>query len=118
MQKGVTTGAENQGNDVVRKGATYLNDFLRGNSLYLGQYTYEIQNTPLRYPFMDAIDDNMNFDIHNRTKSDTTMSQVMVHYYEFNKNDYSSPIGSKIRGGASVGARFMPPGVFVRKIRN
>jgi hypothetical protein len=118
MQKGVTTGAENQGNDVVRKGATYLNDFLRGNSLYLGQHTYEIQNTPLRYPFMDAIDDNMNFDIHNRTKSDTTMSQVMVHYYEFNKNDYSSPIGAKIRGGASVGARLMPSGVFVRKIRN
>jgi hypothetical protein len=113
--KGIHTGGEGQGSDVVRKGATYFNDFLRGNALYLGDHTYTISEEPMRYPFIESINDNMLFDITDRTKSDATMSVVMVHFYEYNANEYSTPIFF-VNKATSDAKRLFPKGTFLRKV--
>jgi len=113
---GIHTGSEGQGSDVVRKGATYFNDFLRGDAIYLGDHTYDITEEPIRYPFVASINDNMMFDITSRTKSDATMSIIMAHFYEYNINEYSNPF---VIGYTETrpNSRLFPKGTFLRKIR-
>jgi hypothetical protein len=113
---GIHTGSEGQGSDVVRKGATYFNDFLRGDSIFLGEHTYDIVEEPIRYPFVSSINDNMMFDITNRTKSDATMSIIMAHFYEFNINEYNNPF---VLGGQVVksATNMFPKGTFLRRVR-
>jgi len=113
---GIHTGAEGAGSDVVRRGATYMNDFLRGDSLYLGDHTYSIIEEPIRYPFLSSINDNMQFDITDRTKSDATMSSIMVHFYEYNVNDYSNPFLFSTTPTSDV-KRLFPKGTFLRRVR-
>ncbi len=113
---GIHTGSEGQGSDVVRKGATYLNDFLRGNSIYLGEHTYDIAEEPIRYPFLSSISDNMMFDITARTKSDATMAMIMSHFYEFNINEYNNPFAYAIKQPQSS-TRLFPKGTFLRRVR-
>ena len=113
---GIYTGIEGQGNDVVRKGATYFNDFLRGDSIFLGEHTYDIVEEPIRYPFIQSINDNMMFDITNRTKSDSTMATLMAHFYEFNANEYSNPFlyaNTTVKAGTNL----FPKGTFLRRVR-
>ena len=114
---GIHTGSEGQGSDVVRKGATYFNDFLRGNAIYLGEHTYDIAEEPIRYPFISSINDNMMFDITNRTKSDATMSIIMAHFYEYNLNEYSNPF---LLGMVETkpSARLFPKGTFLRRMKS
>jgi hypothetical protein len=114
---GIHTGGEGQGSDVVRKGATYFNDFLRGDSIFLGEHTYDIVEEPIRYPFMNSINDNMMFDITDRTKSDATMSIIMAHFYEFNINEYSNPF---VIGGQAprTSTNLFPKGTFLRRVRS
>jgi hypothetical protein len=114
---GIHTGGEGQGNDVVRRGATYFNDFLRGDALYLGEHTYDITEEPIRYPFLQNINDNMQFDITDRTKSDATMSTIMVHFYEYNLNDYNNPFLYN-EAPTSNAARLFPKGMFMRKMKD
>jgi hypothetical protein len=114
---GIHTGGEGQGSDVVRKGATYLNDFLRGNSIYLGDHSYDIAEEPIRYPFLPAINDNMMFDITARTKSDATMSMIMAHFYEFNVNEYNNPFLYAQKQPQSS-SRLFPKGTFLRRVRS
>jgi hypothetical protein len=111
---GIHTGGEGQGSDVVRRGATYFNDFLRGDALYLGDHIYNIIEEPIRYPFMANINDNMQFDITDRTKSDATMSTIMVHFYEYNVNDYSNPF-LFVERPTSNASRLFPKGTFLRR---
>jgi hypothetical protein len=113
---GIHTGAEGAGSDVVRRGATYMNDFFRGDSLYLGDHTYSIIEEPIRYPFLSSINDNMQFDITDRTKSDATMSSIMVHFYEYNVNDYSNPFLFSTTPTSDV-KRLFPKGTFLRRVR-
>ncbi len=113
---GIHTGVEGAGSDVVRRGATYMNDFFRGDALYLGDHTYSIVEEPIRYPFLTSINDNMQFDITDRTKSDATMSSIMVHFYEYNVNDYSNPFLYS-EGPASNSKRLFPKGTFLRRVR-
>jgi hypothetical protein len=113
--KGIHTGGEGQGSDSIRKGATYFNEFLRGNALYLGDHTYDIAEEPIRYPFIEHINDNMSFDISDRTKSDATISTLMVHFYEYNKNDYAQPIFFQNTASSDV-KRLFPKGTFVRRM--
>jgi len=113
---GIHTGGEGQGSDVVRRGATYFNDFLRGDSIFLGEHTYDIVEEPIRYPFVQSINDNMMFDITDRTKSDATMSIIMAHFYEFNINEYSNPFalgGQVVRTATNL----FPKGTFLRRVR-
>jgi len=113
---GIHTGGEGQGSDVVRKGATYFNDFLRGDALYLGNHTYKLEEDPIRYPFLQSINDNMQFDITDRTKSDATMSTIMVHFYEYNVNEYSNPFLYS-PSPVSNSSGLFPKGTFVRRVR-
>jgi hypothetical protein len=113
---GIHTGIEGQGNDVVRKGATYFNDFLRGDSIFLGEHTYDIVEEPIRYPFIASINDNMMFDITSRTKSDATMSIIMAHFYEFNANEYSNPFVLGLQTVRSS-TNLFPRGTFLRRVR-
>jgi hypothetical protein len=111
---GIHTGGEGQGSDAVRRGATYFNDFLRGDALYLGDHTYNIAEEPIRYPFLNNINDNMQFDITDRTKSDATMSTIMVHFYEFNLNEYNNPF-ILVDRPMSLAGRLFPKGTFLRR---
>jgi hypothetical protein len=113
---GIHTGGEGAGSDVVRRGATYFNDFLRGDSLFLGDHTYKIAEEPIRYPFLASINDNMQFDITDRTKSDATMSIIMVHFYEYNVNEYSNPLSFSGTPQSDV-RRLFPRGTFLRRVR-
>lgn len=115
QQKGIHTGGEGQGADSIRKGATHFNEFLRGNGLYLGDHTYDIAEDPMRYPFIESINDNMAFDITDRTKSDATMSIIMAHFYEYNVNEYSKPVFFT-QTAASGAGRLFPKGTFVRRV--
>ena len=114
---GIHTGSEGQGSDVVRKGATYFNDFLRGDAIYLGEHTYDIIEEAIRYPFVASINDNMMFDITNRTKSDATMSIIMAHFYEYNLNEYSNPFVIGIHE-SRPSSRLFPKGTFLRRMRS
>lgn len=114
---GIHTGVEGAGSDVVRRGATYFNDFLRGDSLYLGDHTYKIAEEPIRYPFLTSINDNMQFDITDRTKSDATMSAIMVHFYEYNVNEYDNPLAYSSAPQSDV-RRLFPRGTFVRRVKD
>jgi len=113
---GIHTGVEGAGSDVVRRGATYFNDFLRGDGLFLSEHTYKIAEEPIRYPFLTSINDNMQFDITDRTKSDATMSAIMVHFYEFNTNEYDNPLAYSSAPQSDV-RRLFPRGTFLRKVR-
>jgi len=113
---GIHTGGEGAGSDVVRRGATYFNDFLRGDSLFLGDHTYKIAEEPIRYPFLASINDNMQFDITDRTKSDATMSIIMVHFYEYNVNEYNNPLSFSGTPQSDV-RRLFPRGTFLRRVR-
>lgn len=113
---GIHTGVEGAGSDVVRRGATYFNDFLRGDSLFLGEHTYKIAEEPIRYPFLTSINDNMQFDITDRTKSDATMSAIMVHFYEYNANEYDNPLAYSSAPQSNV-RRLFPRGTFLRRVR-
>jgi hypothetical protein len=113
---GIHTGVEGAGSDVVRRGATYFNDFLRGDSLFLGEHTYKITEEPIRYPFLTSINDNMQFDITDRTKSDATMSAIMVHFYEYNMNEYDNPLAYGAAPQSDV-KRLFPRGTFLRRVR-
>jgi hypothetical protein len=115
QQKGIHTGGEGQGADSIRKGATHFNEFLRGNGLYLGDHTYDIAEEPLRYPFVESINDNMAFDITDRTKSDATMSIIMAQFYEYNVNEYSKPLFFTQTAASDV-KRLFPKGTFVRRM--
>jgi hypothetical protein len=114
---GIHTGSEGQGSDVVRKGATYFNDFLRGDAIYLGEHTYDIIEEAIRYPFVASINDNMMFDITNRTKSDATMSIIMAHFYEYNLNEYSNPFVIGVHEIRPTN-RLFPKGTFLRRVRS
>ena len=114
---GIHTGSEGQGSDVVRRGATYFNDFLRGDAIYLGDHTYDLIEEPIRYPFVASINDNMMFDITNRTKSDATMGIIMAHFYEYNLNEYSNPFVIGVHETRSS-SRLFPKGTFLRRIRS
>jgi len=113
---GIHTGVEGAGSDVVRRGATYMNDFLRGDALYLDNHTYSITEEPIRYPFVNSINDNMQFDITDRTKSDATMSALMVHFYEYNVNEYSNPFVNAALPQSDA-RRLFPRGTFLRRVR-
>ena len=113
---GIHTGVEGAGSDVVRRGATYFNDFLRGDSLFLGDHAYKIAEEPIRYPFLTSINDNMQFDITDRTKSDATMSIIMVHFYEYNANEYDNPLAYSSTPQSDV-KRLFPKGMFLRRVR-
>ena len=114
---GIHTGVEGAGSDVVRRGATYFNDFLRGDGLFLSEHTYKIAEEPIRYPFLASINDNMQFDITDRTKSDATMSAIMVHFYEFNTNEYDNPLAYSSAPQSDV-RRLFPRGTFLRRVRS
>ena len=113
---GIHTGVEGAGSDVVRRGATYFNDFIRGDSLFLGDHTYKIAEEPIRYPFLTSINDNMQFDITDRTKSDATMSLIMVHFYEYNANEYDNPLAYSSAPQSDV-KRLFPKGMFLRRVK-
>jgi hypothetical protein len=113
---GIHTGVEGAGSDVVRRGATYFNDFIRGDSLFLGDHTYKIAEEPIRYPFLTSINDNMQFDITDRTKSDATMSIIMVHFYEYNVNEYDNPLAYSSAPQSDV-KRLFPKGMFLRRVK-
>jgi hypothetical protein len=58
----------------------------------------------------------MQFDITDRTKSDATMSAIMVHFYEFNTNEYDNPLAYSSAPQSDV-RRLFPRGTFLRKVR-
>jgi len=84
--------------------------------LFLGDHTYKIAGEPIRYPFLASINDNMQFDITDRTKSDATMSIIMVHFYEYNVNEYNNPLSFSGTPQSDV-RRLFPRGTFLRRVR-
>jgi hypothetical protein len=110
---GIFTGSEAGGNDVPRLGSSYHNDFLRGTGIYLKEFTYNIWEQPRRYPFLESIQDNMNFNIADRTQYDSTMSQLIMSIAEFNMNDYGNPL-MYIQSQKTSVRRFFPKGYIVR----
>ena len=110
---GIFTGSEAGGNDVPRLGSSYHNDFLRGTGIYLREFTYDIWEQPKRYPFLESIQDNMNFNIADRTQYDSTMSQLIMSIAEFNMNDYGNPM-LYVMQNKSRAKRFFPKGYIVR----
>jgi hypothetical protein len=87
----------------VGEACEYHNDFLRGDSHYLGDFKYDIVQQPIRYPFLALIDDNRRFDIMDREKSDGTMAGLPAFIAEFNINgygeasNYGQPVVTTIR---------------------
>jgi len=110
---GIFTGSEAGGNDVPRLGSSYHNDFLRGTGIYLHEFTYDIWEQPRRYPFLESIQDNMNFNISERTQYDATMSQLIMSIAEFNMNDYGNPL-MYVAQTRTKAKRFYPKGYIVR----
>ena len=110
---GIFTGNDAQGNDVPRLGSSYHNDFLRGTGIYLHEFTYNIWEQPQRYPFLESIQDNLSFNIGERTQYDSTMSQLIMSIAEFNMNDYGNPL-AYIQQIKAKARRFFPPGYIVR----
>lgn len=110
---GIFTGNDAQGNDVPRLGSSYHNDFLRGTGIYLHEFTYNIWEQPQRYPFLESIQDNMNFNISERTQYDSTMSQLIMSIAEFNINDYGNPL-VYVQQVRTKARRFFPQGYIVR----
>jgi hypothetical protein len=110
---GIFTGSEAGGNDVPRLGSSYHNDFLRGTGIYLHEFTYDIWEQPRRYPFLESIQDNMNFNISERTQYDATMSQLIMSIAEFNMNDYGNPL-MYVAQQRTKAKRFYPKGYIVR----
>jgi hypothetical protein len=110
---GIFTGNDAQGNDVPRLGSSYHNDFLRGTGIYLHEFTYNIWEQPQRYPFLESIQDNLSFNIGERTQYDSTMSQLIMSIAEFNMNDYGNPL-AYVQQIKTKARRFFPPGYIVR----
>lgn len=88
-QVGIFTGGNEElkaGN--VGKACDYQNDFLRGDSGYLGPFTYKIIDEPLRFAFLEAVNELLQFNIFDREKSDYPMATVPINIYEFNACGY------------------------------
>lgn len=88
-QIGIFTG----GNEELKAGnvgvaCDYQNDFLRGDSGYLGEFTYDIVEEPLRFAFLEAVNELLQFNIFDREKSDYPMATVPINIYEFNSCGY------------------------------
>lgn len=86
-----TTQSEITKGGLVSDACEYHNDFLRGDSAYLGEFTYRLAEDPIRYPFKAAIKDNREFDILDREKSDGTMAMIPLYIYEYNVKGYVNP---------------------------
>jgi len=109
---GIFTGGDGQtSNPVIPTACVYFNDFLRGDQLYLGANTYDIVKEPERYPFVDDIQDNLEFDITDRGPYDSTMGDLMAEIADFNINDYSNPL-HYIQREVKMGTRIVPPGFY------
>jgi hypothetical protein len=85
--------------DVAQEGATLHNMFLEGRGIYLRGLHYEIEQTPRRYPFVKSIEDNLKFDITDRTKFDSTMSQVVLSIMESRICGFYKPMSTSVRIG-------------------
>jgi hypothetical protein len=88
---GIFTGSSEQTkNGSIGDACEYHNSFLRGDSVYLKEFSYNIVEQPIRYPFKQAIQDDMNFNLIDREKSDGAMSRLMLSTAEYNINDYGN----------------------------
>jgi hypothetical protein len=83
-----TGGSEEHKSGHVGDACDYQNDFLRGDSDYLGEFTYRIWEEPIRFLFLEAINELLQFNIFEREKSDYPMSTVPINIYEFNACGY------------------------------
>lgn len=86
-----TGGSELTKNGTVSDGAEYHNSFLRGDGVYLKEFKYDIVKQPIRYPFKQAIQDDMNFNLIDREKSDGSMGRLMMSIAEWNILQYNDP---------------------------
>lgn len=77
----------------ISMGADYHDAFIRGNSPFLGDFDYNILEHPLMYPFPWAIQDNLDMDMLDRTKSDYSMALNIGSFAEWNINRYDEYVG-------------------------
>jgi hypothetical protein len=68
-----------------------INNFVEGESDWLKECKYRIVDDIRRLPFIETVQDMMDFDNTNRTKYDDTMSLMQVHKAEWGMTDMSSP---------------------------
>jgi len=90
---GLFSGGETLKDGPISMGAQYHNEFLRGESGHLGEFNYNILEQPIRYPFPLGIQDNLDFDLTDREKSDYSMALNVGSYAEWNINKYDEYLG-------------------------
>jgi len=105
QEVGVFTGSSEQSKDGnIGHAVMHHNSFLQGESVYLKEFTYHIADQPLRYPFKQAIQEDMDFNLIDREKSDGTMARMMLSLGEYNINDYGNVkwYAHQLQDGGSV----------------
>jgi len=113
-ERGFYTGGDGQtSNPVIPTATVYANDFLRGESAYLEEFTYKIWEDPLRWAFPDDIQTALDFDPNDRTKSDITIAELATDLYDFNYHDYGNP--SRYRRNEVQQAQNVVPRGFYRQ---
>jgi len=90
---GIFSGGETMQDGHISMGAQYHNEFLKGNAAHLGDFNYSILDEPIRYPFPQGIQDNLDFDLSDREKSDYSMALNVGSYTEWNVNKYDEYTG-------------------------
>jgi len=92
QEHGIFTGTnEETKSGFVSDGSEYHNAFLRGDSIWLKEFKYDIVQQAIRYPFKQAIQEDMNFNLIDRESGDGAMGRIMLSIAEFNINNYGDP---------------------------
>jgi hypothetical protein len=115
QEYGIFTGSsEVNKNGTTSDGCEYHNSFLRGDSVYLKEFTYDIVKQPIRYPFKQAIQEDMNFNLIDREAGDGVMGRVMLSIAEYNILDLGNPkwYAQQNQAGAVKSANWKTQGFF------
>jgi hypothetical protein len=89
------------------QGVTYHDMFLRGRGAHLGEFTYDLVQTPLRFPFQETAEDHLKFNMKNRKPHDDSMSCLIVSIAEAGICNFGAPPDSSFSGNIEL-----PSGLF------
>jgi len=113
---GLFTGNEINRDGHISKGCEYTNEFLRGDGVWLGPHTYDIVEEPMRFPFLKGIQDHLDFDLTDRTKSDYSMADNMASVAEWNICGWGDEFGY-LSTHYTTPEKGIRPGFFVTRRR-
>jgi hypothetical protein len=71
----------------------------------LGEFQYNLWDNPIRFAFLEGINEMLQFDLYDREKSDYPMSTVPINIYEFNACGYGDAqnyVDNSIKGSVKT----------------